>query len=177
VRRREADFAGLEGSGLMRKMFFVDVDKCTGCRICEVACSLEHGGSINPARARIHIMKMDERGVDVPVVCQHCETPLCLDVCPMNAISRDEPSGAVLVDVDRCVGCAACTLVCPYGAVIIDVETKKSAKCDLCEGDPKCVQVCPKSALLFAETSVVNSLRRRQKMDTLLRLLADRTEN
>ena len=135
----------------MPKIISIDPDRCTGCRVCEIVCSLEHTGECNPNRARIKVMKNDEEGVDLPVVCLHCANPPCVEVCPTGAMTRDDASGAVSIQEDACLGCKLCMLVCPLGAITVDSGSPQGGvmKCDLCQGNPKCVIFCATKAIDF----------------------------
>ena len=135
----------------MSKILTIDPTRCTGCRVCEIACSLEHTDECNPTRARIKIMKNDEEGIDLPVVCMHCTNPPCVEVCPTGAMTQDNSSGAVLIMEELCLGCKLCMLVCPLGAVTVDTGSGqgKVIKCDLCKGNPKCVMFCETKAINF----------------------------
>ncbi len=155
----------------MRKVLMVDVNACNGCRICEVACSFEKEKAVSPVRSRIRIFRVDRDGVDVPGVCQHCESPPCSDVCPMDALTRDPKTDGVVLNQERCIGCRACTFVCPYGAISLDVERKVMIKCDLCGGDPQCVRYCPKGALSYERAEVVDSLRREGRLKLFVKPL------
>lgn len=148
----------------MKRLIMVDIDACNGCRICEVVCSFEKERASIPYKSRIRILRVDEAGIDIPGVCQHCETPPCEDVCPMNAISRDSNTEAVIINQDRCVGCRSCTFVCPYGVISLDKEKKVMIKCDLCGGEPQCVSNCPKGALIYERPEVIDTLRREKKL-------------
>jgi Fe-S-cluster-containing hydrogenase component 2 len=153
----------------MKKIFMVDIQACSGCRLCEAVCSFEKEGAVRPSKSQIRVLKLDERGIDVPVSCQHCESPLCADTCPVNAITIKADGTGVLLKQDKCVGCRACVLVCPYGAITVDSDTGKCMKCDLCAGDPQCVKLCPKGALYYDDAEVLNSVRRHGKMKVLLK--------
>jgi len=155
----------------MEKVLMVDVTKCTGCRICELVCSLSHEGECNPLKSRIRVFKIEEEGIDLPCVCQHCDTPLCRDVCPVDAIRRDPDTGAVIIKEELCVGCRACSLVCPYGAITMDVSRKVMLKCDLCDGDPRCVKFCLTKALIYERKDVVDTLRRESSMQQFVKPL------
>ena len=138
----------------------VDVEKCVGCRCCEYACSTKNYGECNPARSRIFAVRSIEEAIiaSVPVVCQQCEDPLCLAMCPVQALIRDEETHAVVViDSERCLGCRTCVEVCPFGAPAVDPRTGITEKCDLCGGDPTCVKVCAFDAIKYlpaAEESI-----------------------
>ena len=90
----------------MRKMIAVDASKCSGCRICEMVCSLRHENVVSPSRSRIRVFQHEHILLEVPVVCQQCESPPCAAVCPVNAIRRDEKLGRVVVDHYTCTGCS-----------------------------------------------------------------------
>lgn len=138
----------------------VKPESCTGCRICELACSFRHYRRFNPRRARIHVISNQREGLYVPIVCHQCEVALCLESCPVKAIYRAS-DGRVLVDQEKCIGCRTCLTACPFGAMFWDFSARKAIKCDLCDGDPYCVKYCPREALLYVpESTQVVELRR-----------------
>jgi Fe-S-cluster-containing dehydrogenase component len=105
----------------------------------------------------------------VPKMCNHCEDPVCTQVCPKGATFQT-PDGAVLVDEDRCIGCLYCKQACPYGARYLrpiparpDGVTRVAGKCTWCwhrltKGqEPACVGICPKKALIFGDLNDPNS--------------------
>jgi len=132
------------------KIIAVNPDKCTGCRLCELACSLKNTGEFNPTRARIHVIGYDEVFC-LPVTCFHCEKPYCAEVCPTGAIIKDEATGVIRILKHKCVGCKICTLACPFGNIVFSSEEKVAVKCELCDGEPECVLFCPTRALEFRE--------------------------
>ncbi|MBU0496317.1 MAG: 4Fe-4S dicluster domain-containing protein [Chloroflexi bacterium] len=146
----------------MNKIIVVDHEKCTGCRNCEMACSVFHVRACNPNKSAVRIVKWEREGLDVPTVCQQCEEPACADICPVQAISRDADTGAMIVDRDLCVGCRMCIVACPFGAVTLDRDQRQAIKCDLCGGvEPWCVRVCEPGALTYQLPSTV-SLRKKR---------------
>ena len=160
----------------MKKMLMVDVNACNGCRICEVICSFEKEKVSVPTKSRIRILRVDEAGMDIPGVCQHCESPPCADICPMDAITRDPKTEGVVLNEERCIGCRACTFVCPYGAISLDVDRQVMIKCDLCSGEPQCAKYCPKGALVYERAEVIDSLRRENKLKPFIKFLLKERE-
>ena len=156
----------------MAKIMTVDYDRCTGCRLCEMVCSVNKEGASDPARARIHVIKWEMEGIYVPMFCQHCEDPLCAAVCPVRAIERDEAEGRVRVDKEKCVGCRSCLSACPFGAIGWDEEKRKVIRCDLCHGDPTCVKFCATKAIQFIEAERAVLLRKRAAAERLHRALS-----
>lgn len=157
----------------MQKILYVEPEKCTGCKTCETVCSLYQEKIYNPTRARIHVIKWDNAGIYIPMICQQCETPICETVCPMRAIHKNEETGALLIDYDLCVGCKLCVTFCPFGGVGIDNDGK-IIKCDLCSGEPQCAKNCEPEALQYIEANVINLRKRRiaaEKFSELMKKL------
>lgn len=140
----------------MTKMLILDFEKCAGCRLCEVVCSVKHTGRSNPARANVHVVRWDEEGFFLPMRCLQCEVPACEAVCPRKAIHQDEELGRVVVNYDLCIGCKSCIIACPFGAMGFDIALKKVIKCDMCEGNPLCVKFCPFGAIEYVDADTVN---------------------
>ena len=128
-------------------------DLCSGCGLCQLACSFQLLGGYNPHRALIQITHKSENLYHFPIVCSQCQNPYCANICPVKAIERNPETGALVIDHKKCIGCGLCTQYCPTGMVTIDPELKKSVKCDLCNGDPSCVKACPTGALKIAFTN------------------------
>lgn len=124
-------------------------DLCTGCRICEIVCSMTRYGNFNPRKAAITILLRFDGLVAQPTVCKQCTSPFCVQVCPFDALRKHEKTGAVVVDDEGCNGCGWCVKYCPEGAIKIDPTSKSVIKCDLCGGDPICVNYCPTNALEY----------------------------
>jgi molybdopterin-containing oxidoreductase family iron-sulfur binding subunit len=162
----------------------MDLDKCNGCQACVIACKVEH----NTAN-EVNFTRIFERETGtypnanrqfLPVMCNHCEDASCISVCPTKATYARDKDGIVLVDWDKCIGCGACILACPYEQrfQILDnrtwfpdhqAEFEKpdtnrapsgvTAKCDLCyhrvdDGrEPACAEACPTDARIFGVVS------------------------
>lgn len=156
----------------MAKIMTVDHERCTGCRLCEMVCSVKKEGASDPARARIHVIKWEMEGLYVPMFCQHCEEPLCAAVCPVRAIERDESAGRVRVDRDKCVGCRSCLSVCPFGAIGWDQVKKKVLRCDQCHGDPTCVKYCQTKAIQYVDADRAVLMRKRKAAERLYRAIS-----
>lgn len=132
---------------------------CTGCRLCELMCSLKHSQAFNPDRARIRVLSFDG-GIDIPTTCTQCG--LCLDKCPLNLIKLNEETGSIVIDEERCTACGICLEWCPIGVITKDPATSKALKCDLCDGSPECVKYCPSNVLHLVETSGAKSIDARR---------------
>ena len=142
-----------------------DANKCVGCKACEIACFKAHNEAVTvgniktPIITRIHVIKDED--FTVPIQCRHCEDAPCAKVCPVNAIKNED--NAVIIDEEICIGCKACVVACPFGAIEIgtkyieendamekqQIKKQVAYKCDLCKekDEPACVRVCPKNAL------------------------------
>lgn len=134
------------------KILIVDRAKCTGCHSCEVWCSFHHFQVCNPSLARLTIIADEEKGLFVPEVCYHCKDPWCMNVCPADAITRDEDTGAVIISQELCTGCLACVDACPFQVIKVGTEGL-AFKCDLCEGNPACVWSCTRGAITYSEAT------------------------
>ena len=155
----------------MPKILIVDANKCVGCRDCELVCSAKHYQTFKSSLSGIALIKFDEISRDVPMVCQQCEKPACQAVCPVNAISLDEETAALIINYDLCIGCKACVSACPFGAIHFDDEEKRPIKCDLCDGDPECTKICPSEALKYEEADKASMAKRRESIEHLPELL------
>ncbi len=143
----------------MTKVLATDYEKCTGCRLCELVCSVRHEGVSNPARSRIRIVKWEWEGIYIPVTCHQCEDAPCITMCTTNARVQDEELGRTIVDYDRCIGCKTCMVVCPFGAIGFDPVSKKVLTCDLCDGDPQCVRFCTTGTVKYVEPDEISQER------------------
>ncbi len=133
----------------MPKSLHIDASKCTSCLICEMACTLEHEGSYNPARSRIKVFEFEHGRRAIPYTCTQCDEAWCMITCPTGAISNDLELGAKIINSSSCVGCKVCTAACPYGTIHFHTPSGKVVKCNLCEGEAKCAQACPTGAIVY----------------------------
>ena len=160
----------------MEKVLVIDPEICTGCRICEQVCSVVNENVVNPYRARIKVMRWDLEGVVVPMVCQQCDTPMCMEVCPVNALEKNPDTGVVTVNYDRCIGCRMCVAACPFGLMMYDFADKKVIKCEQCQGDPQCVRFCDAGALRFENKQKTGSAARKKQGEKLKAALSGRDQ-
>lgn len=132
---------------------------CAGCRACELICSFTHERKFSDLLSRIHVDKVDEDGIDRPLVCRQCGNARCVGACPNAALSRDPETRCVVVDETRCSGCGTCADACPFGAVAFHPETRVPLICDLCGGDPECVKRCPTGAISYGLVGAIYETR------------------
>ena len=118
-------------------ILLVDPEKCVGCRLCALACSLAKEGEFSLGKARIQTIWIPEIGMNVPMI------------------------------PGLCIGCKMCLMACPFGAVSIDPQTRAVVKCDLCDGDPECVKHCVYGALSFVPAGEAAYARRKKAAQTL----------
>lgn len=131
----------------MRYRFVVNPNLCTGCRTCELACSFTH--AVEGLRGQTRIFPIDGGFKDlwIPVVCLQCDDAACVKSCLVDALKRNEDTGAVELNQEVCVKCMACVAACPFGCTLLDRQHSIVVKCDLCGGDPACAHFCPTKAL------------------------------
>lgn len=156
------------------KVLVVDHPKCTGCRQCELVCSVYHTGSSNPSRSRIKVIKWEPMGIYLPMICQSCEKPFCVEVCPTKACHKDFQSPRVVIDQEKCIGCKTCVMSCPFGHPFFDIQERVTQKCDYCGGDPQCVAFCHVKAIDYVDVDRMNLSKKRDaaaKLTDLLRPL------
>jgi len=181
----------------------IQPDKCIGCGRCMEACKTENDvprepfffrtwveryvirnggsqevivksiGTFRDGSAEGVAEKDIVRSFFVPKLCNQCENPPCVQVCPVRATFKTE-DGVILVDSNRCIGCRYCIQACPYGARYLHPETHTADKCTLCYHRiskgllPACVEVCPTQARIFGDThSLASPLMRLKRMNTI----------
>ena len=145
------------------KRIMINKDLCEGCLNCVLACMSEHnerGKSIYDLdledkfnESRNHI-ELDMLGNKTPIFCRHCDNPECVNTCTTGAMSRDEKTGVVSYNKDKCAACFMCVMNCPYGVLKADEKSSKVIiKCDLCNEReiPRCVENCPTGAIYVEE--------------------------
>jgi molybdopterin-containing oxidoreductase family iron-sulfur binding subunit len=180
----------------------VDLRKCIGCHSCVVACKAEHNTPKGILQTNVLERELGKFPnvvrVFLPVLCNHCEEPTCVEVCPSQATTKRE-DGVVMIDFQKCIGCGACVEHCPYHARVLVQDNRTvfpdgktvfekpvhqripgrvALKCDFCffrvdKGkQPACVEVCPVAARLFGdvgdEKSTVSGLIQKYKAWVML---------
>ncbi|MEM2110944.1 MAG: 4Fe-4S dicluster domain-containing protein [Candidatus Bathyarchaeia archaeon] len=152
------------------KLIFCDPEKCVGCQMCELACSLTKEKGINPRLSRIRLVRI-EPFVMMPVSCRLCEDYPCVKSCPRNALSVNFETGIVRVDEKKCNGCSWCINACPFGAINLNSDRRRVFICDMCEGEPRCVEFCPVDALNYASHEEFLQQIRKKSIEKLLQEL------
>ena len=149
--------------------FEVDLDRCSGCQACVVACHTLNG--LDEAETWRDVGLMVGGSTAAPVkqhvttACHHCLEPACMIACPVNAYEKDAVTGVVKHLDDQCFGCQYCTLACPYEVPKYNARLGIVRKCDMCSsrlavgGAPACVQSCPHEAI------VIRTVSRRQVLE------------
>jgi len=182
----------------------IQIDKCIGCGRCIEACKDENEVPKEPfffrtwverysinANNEATVENLDERlatgrppgkeaelvrSFFVPKLCNQCDNPPCVQVCPVGATFKTA-DGVILVDDERCLGCRYCIQACPYGARYLHPIRKTADKCTFCYHrvarglSPACVEVCPSQARIFGDLkSKASVLTRFKRMNKLHRL-------
>lgn len=149
----------------------VDLRKCIGCQACTVACTIENDVPAGQHRTAVPVYELD--GPDgpsqavLPRLCNHCDEPPCIPVCPVNATYKTD-EGVVVVDAEQCVACGYCVQACPYEARFINHKTGVADKCTFCVHRtsvgllPACVETCVGNARVFGDLNDPNSEIRKQ---------------
>ena len=154
---------------MRRPAFFLNVQTCTGCKTCIIACRDKNDlpGGVRWRRVvefaggdwtleSDGTYRQNVFAYYISVSCNHCRDPVCVQTCPTKAMNQDG-HGIVSVDPDICVGCRYCEWACPYSAPQFDASLGRMTKCDFCRdelergGVPACVAGCPTRALQYGE--------------------------
>ncbi len=144
-----------------------DLSKCSGCRKCEIACSLAHEHNIWPEASRIRVFMLVP-GLEFPHFCAQCEDYPCVQACPVKALSVNKKTGAVIVKDKLCTACGKCIIACPGRIPHMHPTEKYALICDLCKGNPECVKVCQEGGW--------NALKRVPRRNHSYKLYARRPE-
>ena len=144
----------------------IDLERCTGCDTCTIACKVENKievGSGVRVETVVDTNRDNPAGKHpdlnvyyLPIICMHCDQPPCRDACTTEAIYQ-RPDGIVLIDEEKCDGCQECLSACPYQALVFDVDSKVMRKCNLCferldQGfEPFCALCCGNEAIFWGD--------------------------
>lgn len=150
--------------------FYFDSSRCTGCKTCSMACKDYKDLPAEIALRKVYdyeggtwtageggVYTTDTFAYHVSQGCNHCEKPACVANCPQGAIEKDNKTGLVSINDEKCIGAGTCVEACPYGVPVLNEETKKGLKCDGCAErvaagmEPICVEACPVRALEFGD--------------------------
>jgi len=148
--------------------FFVDPNRCIGCQACVQACA---ECDTHKGHPMIHLeyIERSESTQTVPVICMHCDSPTCAEVCPADAIKRTDDGVVQSARKPRCIACNNCVYACPFGVPKMQTEFDLMMKCDMCYDrtsvgkKPMCATVCPSEALFFGTREQVADRRKRSR--------------
>lgn len=165
---------------MARYGILVDLNRCTGCMTCVIACKEENLTRPNVWWNKVLEVESESLGhiIYFRYACMHCDNPPCVEACPEQAIYK-RPDGIVLIDHEKCKGHGECIKACPYGVIDINPDEDyfrehqvpyeetadfyrkhplgKSSTCTLCvhrieQGkEPACVETCPSRAMVFGD--------------------------
>jgi len=153
---------------MTRYAFYLDTNSCSGCKACQVACKDKHSLEAGILWRRVYEIagggwrrvgdawESTVFAYNLSLACNHCAKPICVEVCPTQAISQRE-DGIVLINEKICTGCRYCSWACPYGAPQYNTAAGKMTKCTFCVDNldaglpPACVAACPMRALDFGD--------------------------
>lgn len=138
--------------------------RCIDCELCMKACVQtnnvpSYGYRTIVLEQDIPPQSLNKRIEFMPVLCNQCNRPPCVKVCPTKATFKDKKTGIVMMNKKLCIGCKACMASCPYNARYYNKEQNAVDKCDFCfttrlsQGEtlPACVEACPADVLLFGD--------------------------
>lgn len=150
----------------VRYAMVIDLRRCIGCHSCSVACKSENSVPLRVYRTWVkQVEKGRYPGVSkhfLPILCNNCENPICLQNCPTKATYRRE-DGIIMVDEHRCIGCKYCIYSCPYDVRYVNPLKRYVQKCYWCFHrvdaglQPACVDTCPARARVFGDLNDPNN--------------------
>ncbi len=139
---------------------------CVDCELCMKACVEtnhvpSYGWRTKILEAAKPIGPVQKERIFVPILCNQCNEPPCVRVCPTVATYKDKTTGIVVMDSKKCIGCKTCMAACPYNARYFNEETRAVDKCNFCldtrlaKGmkDTACVEACPAKVRVFGDIS------------------------
>ncbi len=140
----------------------ISAKRCTGCHMCELACSAWHEGVYRPSVARLRVQVNPTTVAVKGSTCLQTACAKCEEICPERAITRreiravpvgvDAVRGYVLrVDESLCTNCGECYEVCPHGVIHEHPDRHVAFKCDLCDGEPQCIAFCQNPHILAVD--------------------------
>jgi tetrathionate reductase subunit B len=146
--------------GAKRFAMLIDLRRCTGCHACSVSCKSELDVPLGVWRSWVEIKEKGDYPKTerefLPRLCNHCDDPPCVPVCPVDATHvRDD--GTVVVDENKCIGCGTCITACPYNSRYKNPDKGVAQKCDFCIHRvangvvPSCVNTCPANTRVFGD--------------------------
>lgn len=137
--------------------FSVNSGNCYGCKTCQIACANEKMLPAGVYPRRVRVVDTSSGMAFVSMSCNHCDEPACVANCPVGAYEKDEKTGLVIQDHEKCIGCQTCIQKCPFHAPSYDEDESKTYKCDGCinrqnAGEaPVCTIVCPSMNISFGD--------------------------
>ena len=144
-----------------KKAMLIDISLCVGCNACQAGCKEENGlPSTEEKNLSLTAYTALNKYNDLYVrrMCQHCDVPTCVSVCPVGALTKSE-AGPVAYDAEKCIGCRYCLQACPFHIPKYEWSSTKPSirKCKFCasrlaQGRPTaCAEACPTGATIFGE--------------------------
>jgi tetrathionate reductase subunit B len=154
------------GDSKSHYVMVIDLRQCVGCQACTAACKVENQVPKEQYRTFVNEFELgifpNVRKAYLPQLCNHCDEPSCVSVCPTGATFKRE-DGIVVVDSEICWGCGYCLSACPYDKRFFNNETKVADKCTFCAHRvadgllPACVETCVGGARVFGDINNPNS--------------------
>jgi anaerobic dimethyl sulfoxide reductase subunit B (iron-sulfur subunit) len=156
--------------------FYIDTERCTGCKTCHVSCKDRKDLPIDVKWRRVYeygggdwvenadgTFSQSVFSYYLSIGCNHCDRPVCVDACPTGSMAKRATDGIVQVDPEICIACLACARACPYDAPQFNETKGVMTKCDGCSDRIEqgigaiCVESCPLRALEFAPIEELRS--------------------